>query len=111
MSVSIHNRIKVLIEETNDAFSIYDSAMNTDYAEFATLALSDFKHVLRNPKLTRRQLTKMLRSGASKHKNIDPESNWSSFMAHHIETTSNTDDTVLKNFEAISTKETGRLVS
>ena len=89
MNKSVHYRIKILIEETNDAFSSCNGCVNADYAEFATLALSEFKHVLRTPCLTRRQLTKMLRSGMLKHKDIDPEGCWSTFMAHYVTQTAN----------------------
>ena len=89
MNVSIHHRIKMLIEETNDAFSSCNGHMNTDYAEFAALALSEFKHVLRNPRLTRKQLCVMLRTGMIKHKDIDPESNWATFMAHYVARSAN----------------------
>lgn len=92
MNVSVHHRIKILIEETNDAFST-SGAMNADYAEFATLALSEFKHVLRNPKLTRAQLTHMLRTGMTKHRAVaNPESCWATFMANYIARTANSSD-------------------
>lgn len=86
--MSVYRRIKMVIEETNDAFSAYGS-MNTDYAEFATLSLSEFKHALSNPHLTDRQLKRMIRTGMSKHKNADPGSCWATFMARHVANTSN----------------------
>lgn len=82
MSLSVHQRIRILIEQTNDAFACYD-AVNADYAEFATLALSDFKDALENPNLTRGQLTGMLRRGMVKHRDKTAGS-WSAFMAAHI---------------------------
>lgn len=89
MSLSVHQRIRILIEQTNDAFSCYD-AVNADYAEFATLALSDFKEALRNPNLTRGQLTRMLRRGMMKHSDKDPGS-WAAFMAAHVARAANID--------------------
>jgi hypothetical protein len=89
MSLSVHQRIRILIEQTNDAFSCYD-AVNADFAEFATLALSDFKDALRNPNLTRGQLTMMLRRGMIKHRDKDPGS-WAAFMASHIAKAANID--------------------
>lgn len=89
MNVSVHNRIKVLIEETNDAFSACRGSINTDYAEFATMSLCAFKNALHNPRLTRDQLMKMLRTGMNEHKSADPESCWATFMAHYIARTSN----------------------
>lgn len=83
MSAQIYDRIRVLIEETNDAFSSCGS-VNTDYAEFASMALGEFKHVLGNPKLTRNRLTKILRTGTKRHRKSSPESNWSDFMAEYI---------------------------
>jgi hypothetical protein len=89
MTANVHHRIKILIEETNDAFTTCGS-INADYAEFATLALGEFKHVLRNPRLTRRQLTKMLRSGMSMHKEAAPPgSSWTTFLADYIAGTAN----------------------
>ena len=52
---SIYSRIKILIEDTNDAFSAYGS-LNTDYAEFATLSLADFKSILNKPDMTKDEL-------------------------------------------------------
>lgn len=82
MSLSVHQKIRILIEQTNDCFKCYD-AVNADFAEFATLALSDFKEALEDPGLTRGQLTRMLRRGMIKHSDKGPGS-WSAFMAAHI---------------------------
>ncbi len=89
MSISIHQGIRVLIEQTSDAFSNYDS-VNADYAEFATLAVSDFRAALKNPALTRSQLARMLRRGMIGHWDRDSDS-WASFMAQHIAGAANTD--------------------
>ena len=88
METTLHQRIKMLIEETNDAYSTCGS-INADYAEFASLALSEFKSALRNPRLTRAELSQMLRTGMTQHRNVDPETNWSTFMAHYITRTAN----------------------
>ncbi len=87
----MHHRIKRLIEETNDAYDIcaVSEHINADYAEFASLSISEFKDALSNPELTRRQLVKMLRKGNHKHKNISPKSCWATFLAHYINTVSN----------------------
>ena len=82
MSLSVHQKIRILIEQTNDCFKCYD-AVNADFAEFATLALADFKEALEDPGLTRGQLTKMLRRGMIKHRDKGP-GNWSAFMAAHV---------------------------
>jgi len=96
MSLSVHQRIRILIEQTNDAFSNYD-AVNADYAEFATLALADFKEALKNPNLTRGQLAQMLRRGMMQHQDKEPGS-WSAFMAAHIAKASNIDASADKGF-------------
>jgi hypothetical protein len=88
MNLSIHNRIKSLIEQTNDAYSAYDT-VNADYAEFAAMALSEFKDALHDPQLTSRQLMSMLRTAAMTHKDIAPKSCWATFMAYHIARTAN----------------------
>ncbi len=82
MNISIHQRIRILIEETKDAFS-YCGAVNADYAEFAVLSLSEFKNVLDNEHLTDDQLIHILRGGMNKHQDKDPNS-WSVFMAQHV---------------------------
>ena len=88
MNVSVHQRIRTLIEETNDAFCDSEGAINADYAEFATLALADFKSVLSAPKLTKQELIDLLRTAMHKHKDKDPL-NWAAFMAYHIASTAN----------------------
>ena len=89
MGSTMYKSIKSLIEETNDAYSICRGAVNADYAEFATMSISDFKRALQDPRLTRAQLTKMLRTGATEHKAEDPESCWATFMAHYIARSAN----------------------
>lgn len=88
MNVSVHQRIRTLIEETNDAFFESEGSINADYAEFATLALADFKAVLSDPKLTKQALTDILRSAMHKHHDMD-HAGWASFMAYHIAATAN----------------------
>ena len=83
MAIYAQNRIQALIEDTNAAFMSCDGSMNTDYAEFASLALSEFKTALRDPALTRNDLMKILRKGMAKHRNRDPDM-WSALMAKHI---------------------------
>ena len=82
MNISVHQRIRNLLEETTDAFTCYDAG-SADFADFAALALSEFKNVLSDPHLTHEQLVHLLRRGMAKHKDKDPNS-WSAFMAHHI---------------------------
>ncbi len=83
MTFSTHTRIQALIEETNDAFTTCYGHMNADYAEFATLALSDFKSVLSQPSLTGSELKRMLRHSMTECRGQDPR-NWAALMAQHI---------------------------
>jgi len=87
-TVSVHDRIKSLLEETSNAFGEYGQ-MNADYAEFASLSLSEFKNLLGSPYLTRNQLRRLLRAGMNMHRQSAPESCWASFMAEHMASVSN----------------------
>ena len=87
MEQNIQKRIKHLLSETGEAFS--QSGGNIDYAGFASMALADFKTLLDNPDLTDRQLRLMIRSAEQERRMSDPKGNWSSFLAQHIEKTSN----------------------
>ena len=87
MNTSIHNRIRILIEETSEAFS-YCGSVNADYAEFATLALSDFRNILKSPDLTGGELRKILRKAMNKNKD-KTASSWSALMAQHVTSTAN----------------------
>lgn len=89
MSQTVHERIKNLIEGTHEAFENY-GAMNTDYAEFASLALSEFKSALQNPELTGQQLRKLIRVGHKSHSHESPEECWATFMAQYVSMNGNT---------------------
>lgn len=89
MTASVYNRIKSLIEETNGAFFECRGAINTDYAEFATMSLTEFKNALQDPRLSADGLVSLLRKGATEHRSADPESCWATFMAHYIARTAN----------------------
>lgn len=98
MSISVHYRIKELIEQTNEAFEICASFdhVNTDYAEFAAMSLSDFKNALGAPDLTDRQLVKMLRKGRNKYEKRTPKNHWSMFLAGYVTNQTNGNDKTLK---------------
>lgn len=87
MNVSVHQRIRILLEETSDAFASYDT-VNADFADFAALAFAEFKTVLGNPELTKEDLIRILRKGMNKHQDKDTGS-WAVFMAHHIASAAN----------------------
>lgn len=82
MNVSLHQRIRVLLEETNDAYASCGS-VNADFAEFAAMAITEFKTVLGDPDLTGERLIEILRRAMNKHQDKDSGS-WSIFMANHI---------------------------
>lgn len=87
MTISVHQRIQTLIEETNDAFSSCGS-VNADYADFASMALADFKTILQDPQLTSWQLKQLIRKAMAANTESDPRS-WASFVAHYIAQTAN----------------------
>jgi len=86
MNQAEHRLVKQLIDETSYA---YDSChgLNADYAEFASMALADFKAALKNPDLTARQLRRIIRQAYLQHRNRDD--NWSAFIAMHVAKSSN----------------------
>ena len=81
---NIHHRIKHLLEETNDAFENCAGCVNTDYAAFASMRLSDFKALLENPELTGKELRRILRKGDQTQRAKDPEGCWASFVASYV---------------------------
>lgn len=89
MDKNIHNRIKNLLEETNDAFISCAGSMNTDYAAFVSLRLSEFKNLLKKPELTDRELRQMVRKGQKSHRSDDPEGCWASFIAGQMANSAN----------------------
>lgn len=91
MSASVHERIKKLIEGTHEAFEQTHGAMNTDYAGFAAMALSEFKEALSKPDLTAHELRAILRKGATSHREENSEESWPSFMAGYVRRQANTD--------------------
>lgn len=86
-----HDKITGLIQETSNAYTLYHESgyANGDYADFAALSLNDFKELLRNPNLTRRKLSKMLRRGTNEHRDNAPKSCWANFVAGYIKDVSN----------------------
>lgn len=89
MNSSVHARIKHLIEETNDAYSSFGGTVNADYAEFASLALSEFKNALHKPDLTDHELRHIIRKGMNQHRKKNPSSCWATFMALYVANGSN----------------------
>jgi hypothetical protein len=90
MSQNVHDRIKHLIEGTHEAFENYGN-MNTDFAGFASMALSEFKSALQNPELTGHELRRLIRQGQTSHRSEDPQSCWATFMAQYVSKNANSD--------------------
>lgn len=84
MAQHIPGRVEALLDETNEEFLAYSGSMNTDYAEFAGMALSAFRRELRDPSLTRGELVAMLRRGMAKS-HYDKKAEWSALMAKQLQ--------------------------
>ena len=82
MTYSVHQRIQALLQETNDAFALYEPG-NADFAEFASLSISEFKRALNHPALTRTELKALLRAGMQAYHDPDPKT-WTDLMAQHV---------------------------
>lgn len=89
MTNTIHARIQSLIEGTHEAFESCGT-VNTDYAGFAAMALSEFKDALGNPELTAHELRGILRKGSSSHRSENSEEPWPRFMARYVAHSANT---------------------
>jgi hypothetical protein len=83
MTKTIHERIQDLIEGTHEAFESCGT-VNTDYAGFAAMALSEFKDALSKPDLTAHELRAILRQGNTSHRVENAEEPWPSFMARYV---------------------------
>lgn len=83
--------LRNVIEETDWAYRsvLQHEYMNSDYADFAGMALGQFKDALCDPDLTREELEKMLRKGMSRHRKSAPDSCWTTFMAGYVAQASN----------------------
>lgn len=87
MDNTMHKALRSVIEETDEAYrSYFDyNTPNTDFAEFAGLALTQFKSAMRSPDLTSEDLQQLLRSGMSNHRSSGgTDKGWSSFMASYV---------------------------
>ena len=89
MKNTTHNRIKNLLEETNDAFVNCAGSVNADYAAFVSMRISEFKRLLDNPDLTDQELRRIIRKGEKKHRAKNPEGCWASFIANYVTKSSN----------------------
>ncbi|MEM7650513.1 MAG: hypothetical protein AAF204_00325 [Pseudomonadota bacterium] len=84
-----YSRLKYLLEETNDAFESCAGCVNSDYAAFLSMRLSELKNILKNPSLTGKQLRRVVRSGSKRFGKRDDEGQWAAFMAYYVERNAN----------------------
>lgn len=86
------SELELLIEDINYAYSIYTTqgCPNSDFAEFASLSVDQFKRALKRPGLTARQLRRLVRRGCESHRKQEATAqNWSDYIAHYISDTAN----------------------
>lgn len=91
MTDVVSNSVRKIIEEMHDAYtySAHDS-INTDYAGFAGMALTQFRDALQRPDLKQEDLEGFLRRGMQSHsRNSRNDACWGSFMAQYVSTASN----------------------
>ena len=91
MKHSIQKDVMIVIEETSSAYQTFSdhNSMNADFAEFASMALGQFKDALRQPEMTLLELQKLLRSGMKRHRRRAAETDWTTFMASFMVTAAN----------------------
>lgn len=84
--LNIKKRVCYVVKEIDDAyrtFSDHDN-MNADYAEFAGMAINQFRDALSNPALSREDFKSIFRDGLKKHRAEARNSDWAKFLASHI---------------------------
>ncbi len=92
MSDLIKRDVRHVIEELDAAYhgSTEYSGMNADYANFAGMAIGQFRTAMRDPDLTRDRLELLLRKGINKHRAKRCDSSWTKFVASYVAKSSNT---------------------
>lgn len=83
MEQQMKDQIKNLIEQTNGMF-MNCGGVNTDFADFATIALADFRTLLNEPDMTDRELKQLIRRAAARHKAAKSKDCWKSFTARYM---------------------------
>ena len=84
-----YGRMQALLYETKNAYDTPGGVINADYAEFASMAIADFRRVLRNPKLKRTELIAMIRKNMPKARTEDGQL-WPIVMAKYMGRSANT---------------------
>ena len=98
-----NEKMKILLKESETAFSIMMGAggvTNTDFADFTSSHfINGFRHILQKPDLSRAQLAAMLRHAEKRKKRRDNDTNWANFMAGVISkgANSNVNETVINS--------------
>ncbi len=91
-TVTIKRDVRHVIEELDAAYngSVEYNGMNADYANFAGMALGQFRSAMRDPDLTREKLELLLRKGIKKHRAKHHENgSWTRFVASYVAKSSN----------------------
>lgn len=90
------NDMKILLKETDYAFSILmdgGGASNTDYADFTSNHfIKSFRHVLQRPDLSRDQLASMLRIAEKRRRHRDNGDQWGDVIQSMIAQGANTNN-------------------
>ncbi len=95
MSEVMQKELHTVIDEMSHAYksiSDYDY-MNADYAEFAIMALARFRKILGNPSLTEEELRFTIRKLIARHKQDGARGCWKGFVASHMVSASNSNNT------------------
>jgi len=87
------NDMKILLKESEYAFSILmesGGTTNSDYADYASNNfIKSFRHVLQKPDLSRAQLASMLRNAERRQNRRDNDDKWADVMASMVSSGAN----------------------
>lgn len=92
MENTIKRDVRNVIEEIDAAYQEFSNYnyMNADYADFANMAISQFRDAMRTPELTREELKDLIRKGMIKHRMRNHEDdNWTKSVASYMAKASN----------------------
>ena len=102
MTIKLFNEedenMKILLQESDYAFSIMvenGGTTNTDFADFTSNNfIRSFRHIMQKPDLSRAQLASMLRVAEKRKSRRDNDLNWSDFMARTVQNSANANENV-----------------
>lgn len=95
MGRSANSRVQTLIDDTNEAFLSCGGCINSDYADFASMAIAEFRQALDKPSLRRDDLVKLLRKSMQKSR-CENQAQWSILMSHHVTNSVSNYDTAVE---------------